>query len=182
MIIEEERCTAAPTLNGERIIMRAHQTSDFEACCALWADPDVVRYISGKPSSPTDTWGRILKYAGHWSLSGFGYWAVIEKNSGELIGDVGFSDFKRDITPSLDGFAEAGWVISPKFHGKGYAREAVELSLSWLRSSRLFPEVHCIIAPENTASVSLAKRVGFEKYTDGSYLGQPTLFMKQSFT
>ncbi len=182
MIIEEVRCTTAPAISGGRIIMRAHQDSDFEACCALWADLDVVRFISGKPSSPTDTWGRILKYAGHWSLCGFGYWAVIEKDSGEFIGEVGFADFRREITPALTGLAEAGWVVSPKFHGKGYAREAVGLSLSWLQRSNLFPEVHCIIASENKASVSLAERVGFEKYTDGTYLGQPTLFMKQSFT
>lgn len=182
MIIEEERCTTAPTLEGERIIMRAHQPSDFDACCELWADPEVVRYISGKPSSRSDTWGRLLKYAGHWSLSGFGYWAVIEKNSGALIGDIGFADFKREISPSLEGFAEAGWVASPKFQGKGYAREAVELSLSWLKRSRRFPEVHCIIAPENTASIGLAVRVGFKKYADGAYMGEPTVFMKQSFT
>ncbi len=48
VIIEEERCTTAPTLEGERIIVRAHQPSDFDACCKLWAEPEVVRYISGK--------------------------------------------------------------------------------------------------------------------------------------
>ncbi|KZL08478.1 Acetyltransferase (GNAT) family protein [Pseudovibrio axinellae] len=177
MLLEQERLTAAPTLIGERIIMRAHKDEDFEACCALWADPEVVRYISGKPSTPTDTWGRLLKYAGHWSLSGFGYWAVIEKESGELVGDVGFADFKRDITPSLEGKAEAGWVLSPKFHGRGYGQEAVELGLSWLNKSGLFPEVHCIIAPENKASVGLAERVGFKKYANGAYLGEPTVFL-----
>ncbi len=182
MAMEKERLTSAPTLIGERIIMRAHGADEFDASYAMWSDPEVVRYISGKPSTRSDTWSRLMGYAGHWSFSGFGYWAVIEKETGALVGEVGFSDFKRDISPSLEGLAEAGWVISPKFHGKGYAREAVELGLSWLKDSRLFPEVHCIIAPENTASLILAERLGFEKYAEGTYKEEPTFFLKRRVT
>ncbi|SDQ91988.1 GNAT family N-acetyltransferase [Pseudovibrio sp. Tun.PSC04-5.I4] len=182
MIIEKELCTSAPTLESERLLMRAHQPSDFELSCEMWAHPDVVRYISGKPSSRSDTWGRLLKYAGHWSLLGFGYWAVIDKETNTLVGDVGFADFKRQITPSLQGFAEAGWVLSPKFHGRGYGREAVELALKWFKEAKLFSEAHCIIAPENTASMALAQRVGFEEYTQGYYNGEPTVFLKQKMS
>lgn len=182
MLIEETRLVAAPRLESDRLILRAHAPSDFEAHCALWSHPDVVRHISGKPSKRSETWNRMLNYAGHWSMCGFGYWGVFEKETGALVGDVGFADFKRDIEPSLNGFAEAGWVLSPKFHGRGYAREAVETALGWMKQARLFKDVHCIIAPENKASIRLATRLGFEEYTRGSYKELPTVFMKRSLS
>ena len=42
---------AAPRIDTERLVLRAFTRADFGAYAAVWADPDVVRYISGKPSS-----------------------------------------------------------------------------------------------------------------------------------
>ncbi len=66
----------------------------------MWADPEVTRYIGGKPLTEEESWARLLRYVGHWSLLGFGYWVVEEKTTGNFIGEVGFADYKRDL-PSL---------------------------------------------------------------------------------
>ena len=42
----------APPLDTLRLSLRAHATTDLAECAALWADPAVVRYIGGKPSTP----------------------------------------------------------------------------------------------------------------------------------
>ena len=40
--------TCAPVIETERLILRAHAASDHEAYAAIWADPEVVRYTSGR--------------------------------------------------------------------------------------------------------------------------------------
>lgn len=65
-----------------------------------------------------------MRYVGHWALLGYGYWAVRDKQSGEYLGSIGFSNFLRDITPALDA-PEMGWTLVSSAHGKGYATEAL---------------------------------------------------------
>src|SRR5919198_4635363 len=92
--------TSIPVLETERLRLRAHQAADLDACAAMWADPLVTRHIGGRPFSREETWSKILRYAGHWALTGFGYWAVVDKASGTYIGEGGFADFKREVQPS----------------------------------------------------------------------------------
>jgi len=88
-----------PVLETERLKLRGHGLEDFVHCGAMWADPEVTRYIGGKPYTEEQSWARLLRYAGHWSLLGFGYWVVEEKTVGNFIGEVGFADYKRDLQP-----------------------------------------------------------------------------------
>ena len=51
----------APTLITERLRLDAHTLDDFESLAALWADPQVVRYIGGTPRDREDSWGRLMR-------------------------------------------------------------------------------------------------------------------------
>ena len=68
--------TQAPVIETERLILRGHRAEDFEAIAAQWADPAVVKYIGGTPSSREASWSRLLRYPGHWQMLGFGYWIL----------------------------------------------------------------------------------------------------------
>lgn len=118
-------------IDTERLTMRRPRLEDFEEALAMWADPQVTRYITGKPSTREEMWFRLLRNAGHWDLMGFGFWVVHEKSTGRFVGEVGLADFHRDIEPPLGNFKEAGWVLSPAAHGQGYATEAVHAALRW---------------------------------------------------
>ena len=37
-----------PVIETERLILRGHRLDDFEGLAAMWADPEVTRYIGGK--------------------------------------------------------------------------------------------------------------------------------------
>lgn len=166
--------TRAPTLETERLILRAHQLEDFEASTAMWGDPAVVRHITGKPSTREENWGRFLRHAGHWPLMGFGYWALIEKAGGGFIGDVGFGDFKRDMELPLKGAPEHGWVLTPAAQGKGYASEAVRATLAWGRA-HFRGSTMCIISPENAPSIRVAERCGYREFARASYKDEPVV-------
>src|SRR5579864_5518349 len=88
-----------PVLETERLRLRGHRLEDFVQSAAMWGDPKVTQYIGGKPLTEEECWTRLLRYAGHWSLLGFGYWVAEEKASGNFVGEVGFADYKRDLQP-----------------------------------------------------------------------------------
>ena len=165
----------APRLETERLVLRAHRLEDFANCAALWADPVVTQFIFGTPQKPEESLSRLLRYAGHWLLLGFGYWAVVEKATGKFLGEVGFADFKRAIEPPLGNAPEAGWVFAPSAHGKGFAREAVEAIHIWGANHFQTPNSACLIAPENESSIRLAEKVGYRETSRTSYKGTPAI-------
>jgi RimJ/RimL family protein N-acetyltransferase len=67
--------TNAPTIETERLILRAHRKDDYLALAAMWAESQVGQFILGRPATAEESWHRLLRYAGHWSLMGFGFWA-----------------------------------------------------------------------------------------------------------
>lgn len=165
----------APVIETERLRLRAHRPDDFDACRAIWSDPEVVRHIGGKPASGEDAWRRLLTYAGLWRLLGFGYWAIEAKHSGEYVGDIGYAEFRRDMLPSLRGMLECGWVLARAAQGRGFASEALAAIEAWRREHVPGSRAVCIIAPANRASIRVAEKVGLGRWCETTYHGEPTL-------
>jgi RimJ/RimL family protein N-acetyltransferase len=162
-----------------RLVLDGHRREDFEALCELWADPEVVRHIGGRPSTRQESWVRLLRYAGFWPLLGYGYWAVREKATGRYMGNVGFHDMCRDIEPSIFGIPEAGWVLAPWAHGQGFAGEALAAALAWLDGETSHTASVCLIAPGNTASIRLAERHGYGETRMVRFMEAETLLMRR---
>jgi RimJ/RimL family protein N-acetyltransferase len=169
----------APALDTERLTLRGHTLADFDECAAMWADPLVTRYIGGRPSTGEEVWARVLRYAGLWALLGYGYWVVRERESGRFVGEVGFADFRREVTPSLEGAPEAGWVLAPWSHGRGFATEAVRALVSWGDAHLAASRTVCLIAPENTASIRVAEKCGFREHARATYKGEDTILCER---
>jgi RimJ/RimL family protein N-acetyltransferase len=171
-----------PVLQTKRLTMRGHGLDDFTDCAAMWADPVVTRYIGGKPFSEEEVWARLLRYAGHWALLGFGYWAIEEKETGHFVGELGFADYKRDIEPSLKGVPELGWALASQAHGKGYATEAVGAAVAWGEAHFGLARTVCLIQPENLASIRVAEKCGYKEFQRTSYKDHPTIMFAQPLT
>lgn len=168
-----------PAIETERLRLRGHELADFPASAAMWADPEVTRYIGGAPSSREDSWARFLRYSGHWALLGFGYWLIEEKASGRFVGEAGFGDFKREIAPSLEGAPEQGWVLAPWAHGQGYASEAARATLAWAQAHFGAVATVCMIAPNNKASIRVAEKLGYGEFARTTYKGAPTILFSR---
>jgi RimJ/RimL family protein N-acetyltransferase len=162
-------------LETPRLRLRPPRLDDFEAMAALWADARVAQFIGGKPSTPEESWSRLIRYIGFWPALGFGYFAITDRQTGAFLGEAGLADFHRDIAPSLDDFAEAGWALMPDAWGKGFAHEALTAILYWY-SKTLDPRlVACIINPDNAASIRLAGKTGFRLKAVAEYKGAACL-------
>jgi RimJ/RimL family protein N-acetyltransferase len=171
-----------PSIETPRLLLRGHRPEDFPACSALWSDPTVTHFIGGKPLCREDAWLRILRYVGHWQWLGFGFWAVEERSSGQFIGELGFLDYHRELDPPLhlapenQIVPEIGWVLSPRFQGKGYATEGVRAALAWGKThfsagTRYF----CLIDPDNAPSIRVAEKCHFVLSHSVSYRSEPSL-------
>lgn len=166
---------AVPILETERLRLRGHRLDDFVKCAAMWADPTVTRYIGGKPLTEEESWARLLRYAGHWSLLGFGYWVAEDKATGKYVGEIGFGEFKRDLEPSLRGVPEIGWVLASNARGRGYATEAVRAVVAWGDAHFRQARTACIIDPENLPSLRVAVKCGYREFQRTTYKGRPTI-------
>lgn len=145
----------------------------------LWADPEVVRYVGGKPSTREESWSRLTRYVGHWALQGYGFWTLRERDTGLYVGEVGLADFKRAITPSFSGAQEMGWVLAAWAHGKGYATEAVRAALAW--NEQRFPGARlvCMIEPANASSLRVAEKCGFREYARTTYKDSEVVLLER---
>lgn len=170
----------APVIETDRLRLRGHGLDDFAASCALWADPEVTRFIGGVPQSAEEVWARLLRYAGHWTLLDFGFWLVEEKATGRFVGEAGLFDARRDLDPPFGAMKEAGWVFAPAAHGKGYATEAMQAVLAWQDARFCAAPVACMIHPDNAASLRVAERCGFTAYARTDYKGAPVVLLQRS--
>jgi RimJ/RimL family protein N-acetyltransferase len=168
-----------PAIDTERLSLRGHRLDDFGECAALWSDPIVTRYIGGRPFSEEETWTRLLRYIGHWSAIRFGSWVVRETSSGRFVGEVGFANYRRDIVPSLGATPEAGWVLSPSMHGRGYAVEAMRAVTAWGDQNLPSHRTVCLISPENLPSIRLAEKIGYGAVVHTTYHGAPTIIFER---
>ena len=165
----------ATAIDTDRLSLRPHRAEDFEDMCAMWSDPGVTRFIGGHVLSPEDVWARMLRYAGGWALVGYGFWAIRDRASGAFVGETGFLNLRRELSPSFGARPELGFALVPSAHGKGLAGEAAGAVLAW--ADRKWPggETVCMIAPENVASLRLARRLGYVEFARTAYKGEPVI-------
>jgi RimJ/RimL family protein N-acetyltransferase len=172
---------AAPVLETARLILRPFRPSDVDAQAAMMGDPVVMTHLGGKPLPREDAWRKLLCGAGLWSLFGYGYWAVERRADGRFIGQVGFADFKRDMTPSIEGLPEMGWLFAADTFGQGYASEAVATGLAWIDEALAPAQVVAIIDEANVASVRVAEKAAFATREPATYRDEAILiFRRQS--
>jgi RimJ/RimL family protein N-acetyltransferase len=90
---------------------------------------------------------------------------VIVREKAALVGRIGFHtgpepDYLREL--GLEGI-EFGYKIFAPFRRRGYAKEAVYALMQWARDARNVSVFVLSIAPDNNASLALAKNMGFRK-------------------
>lgn len=171
---------AIPALDTPRLRLRRHRLDDFAKVAGLWADPEVVRHIGGRAFSEEESWHRLLRYAGHWSLLGYGMWLAETREDGRFVGEVGLFEGRREIDPSFRDAPEAGWVLAPWAHGQGYATEALEAVLRADEAARgAGARTVCMIDPGNLASARVAAKAGYRPYLETAYKGSPVVLYER---
>ena len=142
---------------------------DAELLYQLDNDPEVMKYLtSGRTSSREQVievfLPRLNQYADQ-SL-GHGLWLVSDKVSNEPFGWVLVRpmDFFSDA-PQLTNL-ELGWRFFRKHWGKGIATEAAKSVMETLVQQRAIKQFSATALVENTASITIMKKLGMNKVCD----------------
>lgn len=142
-----------PTLETERLILRAPAKEDFEAWADFCADEEAARFIGGRQDR-IGAWRIMSVMTGAWTVRGFSMFSVIEKSTGRWVGRLG--PWQPEGWPGT----EVGWGIVRDAWGKGYATEGAAAAIDWAFDALGWDEVIHTIEPANVNSQKVAQRLG----------------------
>jgi RimJ/RimL family protein N-acetyltransferase len=146
---------AIPTLRTERLVLRGFRLADLDALAAMYADPEVARFIGPRrPRDRVETWRSLETILGQWALRGYGLFAVESRRDGAFLGRVGI------LNPLDWPEPELAYALARTAWGKGFAAEAAQAVRAWGFDTFGFPRLASFILPDNARSRLLAERIG----------------------
>jgi [ribosomal protein S5]-alanine N-acetyltransferase len=149
---------------------------DSGAMLPVYGDPEVMRYIPGGAVQDVRAIQALLEtYAKTQETYGFSSWAVVERESGRIVGDAGFSIFEAT------GDVELGYTLARDAWGKGYATEAGRACLNAALVHLAAPRIIALADLENVASQRVAERLGMTRHGTVEAHGRPhALFVAEA--
>ena len=145
-------------IETERLLLREMTDGDFDALHEIFSDPETMQhYPAPFDAERTRKW--IAWNQDNYQRYGFGLWAVVLKESGELIGDCGIT------MQNIDGemLPEIGYHIHKKFWRKGFGKEAARAVRDWAFESTGYNVLYSYMKYTNVASYSTAIANGMKK-------------------
>ena len=155
VFLPENRRMREVLLETGRLVLRKLEQGDFDEVCKLLQDP-VVMYAYEGAFSDQEVQAWLDKMFRRYEDDGFALWAVIEKSSGELIGQCGITYQEYNGGRVL----EVGYLFRQEFWHKGFATEAAIACKEYAFQVLNFDEVYSIIRDSNVASQNVARRNG----------------------
>ena len=158
-----------PKLNTTRLLLRPMRVSDATDMYDYARREDVTEYLLWSPHPSQQYTEEYLRYIQRrYALGEFYDWAVVEKESGRMIGTCGFTRF--DFPHNA---AEIGYVLNPDLHGKGYGTEAAACVLRFGFERLGLHRIEAKFMKGNDASLHVMEKLGMtlEGYRrDGMYV------------
>lgn len=160
--------TTIPTITTNRLMLRAFVQRDLEEYAAIIGDPEVTKHLGdGKALSRGEAWRQMAMILGHWTLLGYGLWAVEERATGALIGRIGCQQ-----PEGFPGF-EIAYTLGQRFWGRGFAREGAGAALAYAREVLGRTSIISVIRPANTSSIRVAQSLGATLDGEIEFFGGP---------
>ncbi|TKC02078.1 GNAT family N-acetyltransferase [Pedobacter cryotolerans] len=152
--------TSFPTLETERLILRAHTNADAKALFALRSNETVMKYIyRERPKDIFDVQTLITTLNKGFENGDNLVWAIALKNNpSEMIGEIGY--YRTDFANHR---AEIGYMLNPDYWRKGIISEALIKAIAFGFKNINLHSICADVSPENNASRQILLKHGFEK-------------------
>lgn len=148
-----------PLLQGRRIRLRGFRQGDIDDLYALYSDPSVTLYWSFPAWTERVQAQDLLQHAMvSRSANKILCWAIADRDNDRLMGSLTLFNINR-----AQGRADIGYALHSGQWGKGYANEALHLTLDHAFDRLLLRRVEADIDPRNTGSCKLVERLGFRR-------------------
>ena len=145
-------------LETERLILREMKLDDFDALYEILSDTETMQHYP-KPLDEQQVRDWVLRNIERYEIFGFGLWAVVLKETGEVIGDCGITmqNIGSKIKP------EIGYHIHKKYWNRGLATEAAKKCRDYAFENTPFNVIYSYMKYTNIGSYSVAIKNGMQK-------------------
>jgi ribosomal-protein-alanine N-acetyltransferase len=156
-------------IETERLLVRSFDAgADSLPMFDVYGDPEVMRFIPGGALADVEAVWRLLdKYARAQRAEGFSSWGIVERESGSLIGDVGFGIFEPT------GEIELGFTLARTSWGRGYATESASACLAAGLAQLPTERIIAVVDEANEPSLRVAARIGMSRIERITAHGRP---------
>ena len=154
-------------IETERLVLRELEPADLDALAAVFADPEVMRFIGRGGVLDRDVARRIIeREREHYAERGWGEWATVEHGTGRFIGLCGLI-----LWPDIDGNEEleVAYLLARDAWGVGYGTEAATAIRDVGVTIR--PDPVSVIYPDNIGSIRVATKIGMTYEKDVTFEG-----------
>lgn len=142
----------------ERLIIREMRQSDLDALCKIMCDEEVMRAAYESAFSVEEVQGWLNRHLKRYEDYGFGLWAVVLKETDEMIGQCGLTIQDWNDKEIL----EIGYLFQKAYWHKGYATEAAIACKEYAFSVLDASSVYSAIRDTHIASQNVAIRNGMK--------------------
>ncbi|MBQ5967051.1 MAG: GNAT family N-acetyltransferase [Clostridiales bacterium] len=148
----------AKEIDTGRLLLRAFRHEDAESMLRNWLSDEEVQSMYGEPvyTSLAQAKELIDRYIRQTEEGSAFRWEVIEKDSGECIGQASYF-----LVDKNNHFGEIEYCISRAFQGKGYATEATRAVIAYGFEKIGFHKVQICCRPSNRSSKRVIEKCGF---------------------
>jgi RimJ/RimL family protein N-acetyltransferase len=144
----------------ERLTIRVPSMDDVDVLTSYWSDAETMKYIGkgGEPWTRDKVAERIGMAIERQNQSGFCFWVVERRDSGEIIGQGGIVPIANE-GPEI----ELGYRIGRKHWGNGYATEIAIASAAYGFEQCGLDRLIAVTYPENIGSRRVLTKAGFDE-------------------
>ncbi len=141
----------------ERLRLRRSRPEDADAISVYRSDPDVSRHQGWDRTDPEAVRAELeeMTRRAPGEPGGWVQFSVDERETGDLVGDIGLSPAAGE-----PGVIKVGYTMAPSFQGLGYATEAVAALVVYAFEILGVETVRAYAGADNAASIRVAEKVG----------------------
>ena len=164
-------------IETERLILRRFEYTDDEAMLKYWIADEKIQSLYSEPVYTTKEAVKELldKYISSYENDDYYRWAIIEKTTGECIGQIAYF-----LVDSKNHFAEIEYCIGSEFQCNGFATEATKAVIAYGFDKMNLHKVQICTKTINLPSKRVIEKCGFTYegtlrdyfYMNGEYVGR----------
>ncbi|KQI72232.1 guanosine monophosphate synthetase [Loktanella sp. 5RATIMAR09] len=145
------------TILTERLRMEPFAIGHAPALNAINNEPQVMEFLTfGKPETPDETLTKIHLVRERWETLNFGWWALIRRDTEDIIGAACLQHVANDPDAPL----EIGWRLTETATGSGYATEAGKAAATYGFETIGLDQIIAVAHQKNIASHRVMERIG----------------------
>lgn len=156
----------------DRLLLREIVPADLPGMYALDSDPEVHRYLGGKPVQHPEESRQLIDFIRQqYRVNGIGRWAVIEKATGQFTGWSGLKLITEPIYGRTN-YYDLGYRFIRQYWGRGFASESAKAALDYGFAALRLKEICGMAEAGNLASQNVLQKAGLRYEETFDYEGK----------